>query len=99
MVSRVYRKNNEYGNEYYDGRSERSYNSSSLSVGEARTLRKTLSNSFENSAELGLETSNDFNINGTEDQPEDSLRKISTGDEERCARKISANTSLVNVTL
>ena len=99
MVPRIYRKNNQYGNEYYDGQSEQSYDSGSVSAGEARTLRKTLSSSFEDSAEPGLETSKESNINGLEDQPEDSRRKISTGDEERGARKISANTSLVNVPL
>lgn len=97
LIPKIYRKNSDYGEEYYDGQSDISYSNSSIS--DARSLRKTLTNSFQDSTELGIEVSNDTNINvndGDEDQPMGAFRKISTGDEERGARKISANTSLVN---
>ena len=92
----MYRKGDDYGEEYYDGRSEQSYGSSSVNLSEARSERKTLANSFSDAVEMGIDAENDGNVNESEGVP---FRKISTGDEERGARRISANASLENVQL
>ena len=94
----MYRKGDNYGEEYYDGRSEQSYGSSSVNLSEARSERKTLANSFSDAVEMGIDAENDGNVNESEGKGVP-FRKISTGDEERGARKISTNASLENLQL
>ena len=97
LVPKMYRKSNSYGEEYYDGVSEQSRASGSLSLQNNETHQKTLSSCLDDSGDLGIvingEGSNEI------DGMVNSSSEIGVGNEERSARKISANTSLANVPL